>query len=132
MFKELFNLSYKRTKLQAFGFYIVWSLIFMIIAGLLNGIFAALLYPNLMQDGYNGGYKAGTATARYVVPICALVLTTSLSSAIIRSRKIFSTATLLLATASVLITPLFGCWIGMIPMAILTTFDKKCEEHIEE
>lgn len=131
MFKELFNLSYKRTKLQAFGFYIVWTLIFMLIAGLVNALVIVLFTP-YMPKNYVEGLKTANITAKYVVPICALVLTTSLSAAIIHTKRIFSVATLLLAVASVLITPLFGAFLGMIPLVALTTFDNKAEKQIEE
>lgn len=124
MFSNLFNLAYKRTKLQALGFYIVWLLLLMFLAALFNIFMYILLNPHAQPlAGFEAGYKAGMNTARMVIPIFSFVSMALLSFGIIAAKKIFNVKTFILAIIAILITPVFGGWIGMLFPAILTTFD---------
>ena len=47
MFKNLFDLSVKRKGLEIFGFYLVYSILGAVSAGLICGFLIALLHPEV-------------------------------------------------------------------------------------
>lgn len=117
MFKELMNFKYKRTNLQALGFYIVFFLICVLLGGTISGLLQ--LNSNAdFQTQYNLGVKIGF----YV----ALIYSSLLSLTIIIVKKLFTLPSaiilfLLTIIGALLMSGLLGC---VFP-AILSTFEAR-------
>ncbi len=117
MFKELMNFKYKRTGVQAIGFYIV----FFIICVLLGGILSALLQINSTADPkviYENGLRIGSCTA---IVYCA-----TLSLTILVVKKLYKSAlAIILFLLTFVGAILMGGLLGCIFPAILSTFEVK-------
>ena len=124
MFKNLFDLGYKRTGLEAFGFYIVYTILFIVIGGLANGLAAKLLYPNITT--YEEGLKVGKQIGMILIPILLLILSSALTIGMIFAKKINkSIKAWIIAFCTISITVIFGAILGDIPLAVLSTFGEK-------
>lgn len=129
MFKNLFDLSVKRTAKQAFGFYLVY----MILGGLLCGIFSALiggiLFPNA-QTFYEG-FRIGL----FLGPIFAVLIGGAVAVLMISLKKLWKDyVAIMLFVISLPLLFWGGTLCGMIPVAVITTLgndmsnEKFCEE----
>ena len=119
MFKNLFNLSLKRTGAEIFGFYLFYSIAGSIVAGFICGILIYLIYPQAVvsNDIQKLALSFGT--------VASILYGVGLSSAIINAKKIFNSFKAVLFTIiSVILLYYFGALIGMIPVAFLTSFDE--------
>ena len=106
MFKNLFDLSVKRSGMEIFGFYLFYSILGAFAAGLICGVIIAFLHPEAktFEDGARLGAIYG--------PLCA--------------KGIFNSFQAVLLT--IIAVPLLffgGASFGMIPVAFLTAFDNK-------
>ena len=122
MFKNLFVLDINRTKLQAFGFYIVYVILGLAISGLVCGALARILLGNSndVQAGIQIGLKYGAMIASLYALISGLW--------IIFSKKIFTNiGALIFLIIGTLCSYLFGAILGYIFIAALTTFESKRE-----
>lgn len=116
MFSKLANFDFKRTAKQAFGFYISYLLLCMVIGGVVGGT-AGLLSP---ENSNQVAYIAGQIVAVVYVMILGILI--AVKRSIIKS---FSVVFLLAFTA--LISVFFGALGGLIPVAFLTT--KENQSH---
>lgn len=120
MFKNLFDLSVKRTGIEIFGFYLFYSIFGAIIAGLICGIIIAVLHPEAktFSDGARLGMIYGPLMAIFYGVIIAL--------SVIHAKGIFNSFKAVLLT--IIAVPLLyfdGISLGFIPIALLTSFDVK-------
>ena len=124
MFNNLFDMSYKRTGLQALGFYIVYLIMLVFAGGLLTAVIGTILHPGL--NTFNEGYKVGLALGRYIAPSFIALCVAVISITILIKRNIYTNIlAIFLFFISVGICFLFGAIIGLIPLSILTMFDNK-------
>lgn len=120
MFKNLFDLSVKRSGMEIFGFYLFYSILGAFAAGLICGVIIAFLYPEAktFEDGARLGAIYG--------PVCAILYGVIISLAVISAKGIFNSFQAVLLT--IIAVPLLffgGASFGMIPVAFLTAFDNK-------
>ena len=110
MFKEVMNFSYRRTALQAFG----WYLVFLLIGGVV-----AVLAAAIASDGGAGiaaALRSGASTGRLAIIPYHVIIGIWLCW-----RRPKDAANILLLSAGILLSPLFGALGGLIPFAVLTT-----------
>ena len=114
MFSGLADLGMRRTPLQAFGFYLVYSIGLLVITALVGSLvgFIAALFFGDVAIAVN---KAMTT----VGAIAAIALCGALSTAIARQKQLLSGINLVLVVLSWTGASL-GVFIGMAPVAILT------------
>lgn len=73
MFSRLFDFGFKRTPVQAFGFYLAFLFLIML-TGALGGSVAGVFAPSA-EDAYEFGVKIGSILAVIIcVILCALML----------------------------------------------------------
>lgn len=118
MFKNLFDLSVKRSGIEIFGFYLYYSILGAIIAGLICGIIIAILHPEAktFADGARLGILYG--------PLMAIFYGVIIAIAIIHAKGIFNSFNAVLLT--IISVPLLyfgGISLGFIPIAFLTAFE---------
>jgi hypothetical protein len=110
MFRELMNFSYRRTPLQALG----WYLIFFLIAFVIGFVFGAVagFFSETDQEVAQIGFAVGQrATIAYHIILGILLLWNRPKNA----------ANILLAFAGVVLSMLLSALGGLIPLAVLTT-----------
>lgn len=120
MFKNLFDLSFKRKGVEIFGFYLFYSIFGAFAAGIICGLVIAIFYPEAQT------FQDGTKLALVYGPVMAILYGVVISIAIISAKKIFNSFQAVLLT--IIAVPLLyfgGASIGMIPIAFLTAFDSK-------
>lgn len=132
MFQNLFDMSVKRTGLQALGFYIFYSVIGIVSIGLLCGA-SAIAYCQISnmctpENGVLIGRKIGTLVGW----ISCIAYIAGIGFWILWSKHIYKMAkAMLLYILAVLLSFVLGALIPLIPLAILTTFDSKIEHKNE-
>lgn len=132
MFKDIFDLSVKRTKKEAFGFYIVYSILGALIAGLMSGFIVAIFHPNAKT------FAEGARLGAFYGPLMGMLYGVFICLWIIVSKKIYNSfSAVLLTIITVPVLYFFGCIIGMIPASILTTYDSNsrpvdCEKESDD
>ena len=109
MFAEIMNFSYRRTGLQALGWYLMY-LLGGIVIGLLTGYIAGIA-TKTFEEGYSIGTMAGQISA---IPYNIL-----LGTLLIWNRK-KDAPNLLLAIAGAVLAVFLGALGGLIPLAFLT------------
>ena len=114
MFSQLANFGFKRTAKQAFGFYISYLLLGLVLGFVVGGI-AGLLDPDNSQQA---GLLAGQ------IMVIPYVMTLAILVAVKRSLlKSFTVIFLLALTA--LLSLALGALGGLIPVSFLTTREEK-------
>ncbi len=127
MFKNLFDLSYKRTKWQAFGFLIVYGILISLLFALFNVLMFLALNVHIPAD-FKDGFKLGLEFGKRNFIFFSLVASAALNIAILLKKGIGNkVSAVIVAIFGVLLMPLFGAFIGLIPSAVLTTFDSANE-----
>lgn len=118
MFKNLTDFSFKRSLLQACGFYLAYLLLGIILGGIIGGLAGALFVKeNTFQAGYEIGSRFGLFVAiAYSVGVGFLVL--------IRKRLLGNFLFLILALLGGILALVGGGFLGLIPAAFLTTRGK--------
>lgn len=114
MFKNLFDLTVKRSGVEVFGFYIVYS----ILGALGAGIVCATLHPEIknVQDA--------TRLAVKYAPVLAMFYGLGLALIIIKAKKLFNSFKAVgLIIFSIPILFFFGLSLGLVPIAFLTSFE---------
>ena len=120
MFKNLFNLSVKRSGFEIFGFYIFYSLLGAIVAGVICGVVIAALHPEVKT------VEDATAFAIKYAPLMAIFYGLILAFLIIRARDLFSSfKAISLVILSVPLLFSCGLSLGLIPVAFLTGVSDK-------
>jgi Na+/proline symporter len=121
MFKHLTDLSFRRTALQAFGFYLVFLLIGFLVCGLAGGLADLIAQtfrsvPLTHEDNMSAGIQLG---ARYgSITAVIYVLAMNIAVCLKKRRSILSYVLVILAG---LLSLFLGCLAGLIPAAYLTT-----------
>ena len=113
MFSELTNFGYKRTGKQAFGFYLAYLFLLMIIGGIL----AFLLVPaDVTSD--SEAFAAGAQVGARFVPIAVIILSVLILNA---KKSLTEFKSILLVVLAGFLAILGGGLLGLIPVAYLTT-----------
>lgn len=123
MFKNLTDFGYKRTKLEAFGFYVAYFVFGFIIGAVANVILVSIISPGANTS--EAVLEASKIASPYVVLI-SCVYTTSLAALIMKAKglfKDFGMIVLLVVTTG--LTAILGCLGGLIPVAIISTSSNK-------
>lgn len=118
MFKNLFDLSIKRKGMEILGFYLVYSILGAVVAGIICGFVIAMLHPEAKT------FEDGTQLALVYGPVMAILYGVVISIAIISAKNIFNSFYAVLLT--IIAVPLLyfgGASLGMIPVAFLTSLD---------
>lgn len=119
MFKNLFDLTVKRSGFEIFGFYLVYSILGSIFAGLLCGLIIAVIHPEIKS------VQEATFLAIKYAPILAIFYGLVLAFAIVQAKNIFNSfKAVLLMIISVPLLFFFGLSLGLIPVAFLTNIEK--------
>lgn len=108
MFDDIFKLSTKRTGLQAFGFYIAYLVMLLLvcgIAGAIGGVFTG--------GGFRTGVKIGQMIAILACPV--------LSFYVLKAKGAFTFGNVIIALLSGVLAALGGGLIGLIPASFLST-----------
>lgn len=115
MFRDLTHLRKTRRSLEAFGFYLAYLGLGLLLAGFAGGVIN-ISNPN---DSFMSGYKVGTQYGHFVAVIyCPLICIL-----ILRAKKSYTFISLLLVPISgILVVFSLGMLVGLIPVALLTTF----------
>ena len=116
MFSDLFNYAKQRTRKEALGFYIAYS-IFTIMFLFIFGILMALIFGNKIGPE---AMQIGRAFA-VLVPLM-------LSFEILRQKRAFTFVNVIVALTSGVLGVL-GIFIGLIPTAYLTTLPVFTDEN---
>ena len=117
MFRNLTHLRKARRGFEAFGFYLAYLGLGLLLAGFAGGVID-ISNPN---DSFMSGYKVGTQYGHFVSVIyCPL-----LCILILRAKNSYTFASLLLVPASGLLAIYIAMLGGLIPAAILTCFRDK-------
>jgi hypothetical protein len=124
MFDKLFDFSFRRTPLQALG----WFLFFWLVAALIGFIAGALVAIYSLPAGtsdFSAGLHAGQSAGRYLGPIFPIVM----SGFFLWARPL--TAFDLIGALGTVIIGLFLGWMGAgIILAFLTTRPLKATDNV--
>lgn len=118
MFKNLFDLTVKRSGVEVFGFYIVYSILGALGAGIVCGFIIATLHPEIknVQDA--------TRLAVKYAPVLAMFYGLGLALIIIKAKKLFNSFKAVgVIIFSIPILFFFGLSLGLVPIAFLTSFE---------
>lgn len=128
MFKNLFDLSVKRSGLNALGFYIVYTLLGGIFCGLFcSAIAVVYCMLNPVMCSANGA-DVGLRIGKTFGVLGAGVVTLAIGIALLTMKKLWkSVPAVLLFLASLPASLVFGCMVSMILLSIITTFGDKLE-----
>ncbi len=122
MFKELLNFEYKRSAVQAIGFYIFYFIIGII----LSAVLAGLIIICLVKMGLVTDTQTSANVGRVIGACCAIIYYFALSSIIILRKKLYtSVSAILLLLLTIVAAVLMGGLLGCICPAILSTFQPK-------
>ena len=123
MFKNLMEFGYKRSKLEAFGFYIAYFVLGFIIGAVANMILVPMVAPGANTP--EAAIVASKITAPYIVLI-SCVYTTLLAVIIMKAKGLFKDfGMILLLVATTGLTAVLGCLFGLIPVAVLSAMNNK-------
>ncbi len=117
MFKELFNFKYKRSKKEAFGFYIFYLITGIILGGIAGAFMAVLNYKAGVQAQASIGYQAGSVTS---VIFCSV-----LGLTVLISKRLYTLPWCVMLALLTVLCSFLGALLGCICPAILTTFEVK-------
>lgn len=118
MFKNLMDFSYKRTTLEAIGFYFAFLFLSILIAGVVGGILGMMV----------GVQKAG-AIGRMGGYIVAIIFCTYLSFQIIREKNLFKNfGAIVLFLLTILLSLFGGGLLGLIPTTMLSSKNTTMEQ----
>lgn len=116
MFNHLSDFSFVRNTKQAIGFYIAYFLL-TLIAAMIVGAIAGVLFATTEEEAYALGGKLGTALS--------IIIAISLSALVIQKKQIWSFLTVVIVLIAAALATLLGGIFGVMPAAYLTTFAKK-------
>ncbi len=118
--KNIFDLTNKKSKKEAFLFYIITVVLCGILAGILSAIIAIIFYPDAKT------YEEGRRIGMFYGPRIAMIYCFSFSLFAVYKKYLgTSILPLLLVIISPVLGFVFGGIGGMIPAAIITTIENK-------
>lgn len=131
MFENVFDLSAKRTPLGALGFYITYMLIGLVVGVII--IFAVtILYCMLhteacQTNGEQIGKQIGTISGLVIVFLyCAI-----LGAVMVSVKRLWTNAAaLILYIVTLPLSFIGGAFLGLIPLAVISTMDSKTPAQI--
>jgi len=110
MFKNLTQFSYKRTPLQALGFYIAYLILIALVAGIMGAVIGLAIGSGDFETGFRFGN------------LIAIVSVIGLSFLILKSKNLMGNfALILVALLSGVLAYFGGGLLGLIPAAYLST-----------
>ena len=119
MFRDLMKFSYRRTPLQAFGWYLVFLLISVVLAVFVHD-FVLKLRPhgaaNLIKAFEEGYQSVSFLEAEVINAVCVVVL-----GAMLLWNRPKNAVNILLVVGGLGLSALAGAVAGLIPLAVLTT-----------
>lgn len=109
MFKNLTDFSYKRTNKEAFGFYLAYFLLLVLIGFLIGAVIGIVSTENAFQLGLRAGQ------------VFAIIFTVGLSFMVLSKKKLLNKfGYILLALLAGVLAIFGGALLGLIPVAYLT------------
>ena len=122
MFKNLFDLSVQRSGFEIFGFYLTYSILGAIVAGVICGFVIAFVHSEIKT------VEDATHLAIRYAPVLAIFYGLILAFLIVRAKNLFNTFNaILLIIISVPLLFFFGLSLGLIPIAFLTGIEKSSD-----
>ncbi len=115
MWSELTNFGFKRTKKQAFGFYLAYLVLIMLI-GFIVGAASSIISPDSAQS-FAEGLRLGTIVAL----ICSIIIT----YLVVQKKNLLSFRYILLILLSGALALFAGGIFGLIVPAVITTKNNK-------
>jgi len=114
MFKDLIDLRKKRRGLEAFGFYLAYLMLGVLLACFAGGLSGTFHKSSTFMEGYRIGAQYGQIVAIVYCPLlCILIL---------RAKRNYTFLSILLVPISGVLAVFLAVLGGLIPVAILTTF----------
>lgn len=118
MFNNLTNFGYDRTGKEAFGFYIAYFFLAVLVGGILGGIIGVIMGGEDGDALFQAGVRVGT--------VFAVVISVGLSIAVVQAKNISEDfQNIVLIVLSGVLALVIGGLGGLIPAAYLTTRKKK-------
>ena len=116
LFSDLTKLEKVRSGWQAFGFYLAYLCLGLLLAAFAGGVSDFFIKASTFREGFAAGAKFGHFTA---VVFCPLV-----SFLILKAKRNYTFAAFALAIVSGLLALAIGMVGGLVPSAILSCFKK--------
>jgi len=113
MFTKPFDLGFTRSAKQAIGFYILWLILIVSLAGLVSAAFFPFFSNETSNFEAGLGLKIGASFA--------IIADTMLAFWVLKSKKAFTFFNVLLAILAGVLSIFGGALLGLIPVAYLTT-----------
>lgn len=113
MFKNLFDFSYKRSALEAFGFYLAYFFLIILGAMLAGGLIGAIFPSSASVYGYRLGLTVAVGACVYLSSIV-----------LVKKNLLKNYGYLLLVILSGILALFGGGLLGLIPAAFLSTRKK--------
>ena len=124
MFSNLTDFSFKRSAIQAVGFYIAYLVLTVVLGGLAGGVFSILTSNLTVAEGYLSGVRIGA--------ILAVIVSISLAFLIVsKKRRLSNFFYLILIALSGILALLAGGLAGLIIPAFLTTRASMANEEVK-
>jgi len=124
VFGQLFDFSYRRSAVQAIGFYVVYFLIGIAISAVVGMLAAGLSGASGFEEGFKVGSQVGN--------VVAVIFSLGLSIAILRAKGLFhNVLALVVLVFSGIGAAVLGLFLGLIFVAFLTTRPAAGEEQPE-
>lgn len=121
MFSNLTDFSFKRSAIQAVGFYIAYLVLTIVLGALAGGVFSILTSDLTVAGSYLSGVRIGA--------VLAVVVSTSLAFVVVsKKQRLSNFFYLILIALSGILALLAGGLAGLIIPAFLTTRDSLTTE----
>jgi hypothetical protein len=121
MFSNLTNYAYKRSPLQALGFYIAYLILIILVGGVLGGI-AGLLFE---ENSFAISLRLGVITA--------IITCLALAILVVSKKNQWSNfLAIFLIVLSPFLAFLLGGIGGLLPVSYLTTLEKKAVQNLDK
>lgn len=114
MFSNLADFSFVRNAQQAFGFYVAYTVIMFLILGISGGLLGGMLGQV--------DYVTFTSVGYVIAIIYCFVISIIIS---VSKKRVSSFKAIVIILLSGILAYFLGGWIGLIPVAYLTTFPQK-------
>lgn len=116
MFNKLTDFSYKRNKKEAFGFYLAYFFLALIIGACMGAVLNTSSSPMTFEEGFNAGMDS------VVLPAVIMLYIATISVLVLIKRKLHHKFLyLVLVGVACLLSVFGGALLGLIIPAIMTT-----------
>ena len=123
LFSDLTRLEKVRSGWQAFGFYLAYLCLGLLLAAFAGGVSDFFIKASNFREGFAAGTRFGHFTA---VVFCPLV-----SFLILKAKRNYTFAALTLAIVSGLLALALGMIGGLLPSSVLTCFSTKRSQRTD-